>query len=235
MFITERKSRELTEKLVRLAPSYIGEELLRLTGQYSRLKQSNELIYYIVDAINRAILHRRQISFGYFEYDLFKRQKLRHQGKPYILSPYAMVWDNNLYYVVGYYEKYHIIANFRVDRIAHVPEILDESIVPEPEEFNLDEYHATMMRMYNSERRIVELECDFSVMDAIVDRFGETVDTGLIDEKTFSASVETAVNHIFYSWVFGFGGKVKILEPRDVVEGYADMVLQAANSLVKDM
>jgi predicted DNA-binding transcriptional regulator YafY len=72
-------------------------------------------------------------------------------------------------------------------------------------------------------------------MDAIIDKFGEAVDTGLIDEKTFSVTVETAVNHIFYSWVFGFGGKVKILEPRDVVEGYADMVLHAANTLVSEM
>ena len=145
------------------------------------------------------------------------------------------MWDNDLYYVVGYYEKYGIVSNFRVDRIAHVPEILDQSIIPEPDGFDLDEYRSSMMRMYNSERKTVEMACDFSVMDAIVDKFGETVDTGLIDEKTFSITVETAVNHIFYSWVFGFGGKVRILEPHDVVEGYADMVLHAANTLVSEM
>ena len=91
------------------------------------------------------------------------------------------------------------------------------------------------MKMYNSEHKTVELACDFSVMDAIVDKFGEEVDTGLIDEKTFSVTVETAVNHIFYSWVFGFGGKVKILEPQEVVDGYTDRVLCAANALVKEM
>ena len=47
--------------------------------------------------------------------------------------------------------------------------------------------------------------------------------------------IKTAVNHIFYSWVFGFGGKVKILEPQEVVDGYTDMVLCAANALVKEM
>lgn len=235
LFITEKKSRELTEKIAKLAPAYIEESLLRLSGDYVRLKQSNEQIYYIVDALNRAILQGKQVSFGYFEYDIYKRRKLRHDGAPYTLSPYALVWDNDLYYVVGYYEKYNIIANFRVDRIARVPEILDQPIIPEPDGFDLDEYRSSMMRMYNSERRLIELACDFSVMDAIIDKFGEEVDTGLIDEKTFSVTVETAVNHIFYSWIFGFGGKVRILEPRDVVEGYADMVLHAANVLVREL
>lgn len=46
LFITERKSRELTEKIARLAPEYIGDNLLRLLGNYTRLKQSNEQIYY---------------------------------------------------------------------------------------------------------------------------------------------------------------------------------------------
>ena len=234
-FVSERKSQELTGKLARLVPAHISGPLLRLTYSYSRKKRNNEQIYYIVDALNRAILQGKKVSFGYFEYDLYKRRKLRQQGEPYELSPYALVWDNNLYYVVGYYEKYGIFANFRVDRIAHVPEILDASAVPAPDGFDLDEYRSSMMRMYNSERKTVELACDFSVMDAIVDQFGEDVDTGLIDEKTFSVTAETAINHIFYSWIFGFGGKVKILGPQEVIEGYADMILHAADSLLREM
>lgn len=233
-FITERKSHEITEKLTTLAPTAIGKVLLSLSGNYARLKQSNEKIYYIVDTLIRAILQEKKVSFRYFEYDQYKRQKLRHGGSAYTLSPYALIWDNNLYYVVGYYDKYKTITNFRIDRIESTPIILDEIIVPKPEEFDLDEYRSTMMHMYNSERRTVELACDFSVMDAIIDHFGEDVDTGLIDEHTFSVTAETAVNHIFYSWVFGFGGKVRILEPRDVLEGYADMVLDVANSLTQE-
>ena len=232
-FITERKSRELTGKLITLAPLNTGKALLDLTGNYARLKQSNEKIYYIVDTLIRAILQEKQVSFRYVEHDQYKRRILRHGGEAYTLSPYALVMDNNLYYVVGYYSRYGKITNFRVDRIESTPQILDVPIVPKPEDFDLDEYRATSLRMYNSEHKIVELACDFSVMDAIMDHFGEDVDTGLIDETTFSVTAETAVNHIFYSWVFGFGGKVRILEPREVLEGYADMVIEAANSLAK--
>ena len=234
-FITEKKSQELTEKLTQLVPAHEASALLKLTSHYGRLKQSNEQIYYIVDTLNKAILNKKRVSFCYFEYDIYKRHKLRQNGEPYELSPYALVWENNMYYVVGFYEKYNIIANFRVDRIANVPTIMDKAAVPAPDDFDPDEYKSTMIHMFNSERRIVELACDSSVMDAVVDRFGEDVDTGLIDEETFSVTAETAVNHIFYSWVFGFGGKVKILGPDDVVDGYANMVLDAAKSLVERM
>jgi len=62
-FITERKSRELTGKLITLAPLNTGKALLELTGDYARLKQSNEKIYYIVDTLTRAILQEKQVSF----------------------------------------------------------------------------------------------------------------------------------------------------------------------------
>ena len=57
-----------------------------------------------------------------------------------------------------------------------------------PEGFDLARYKSTMFRMYSSRRAVVELACDESVMDSIVDRFGRDVDTGLIDDRTFSVT-----------------------------------------------
>ena len=86
-FITEKKSQELTEKLTQLVPEHEAKALLKLTNRYERLKQSNEQIYYIVDALNKAILDNKRVSFCYFEYDMYKRHKLRQNGDPYELSP----------------------------------------------------------------------------------------------------------------------------------------------------
>ena len=88
-----------------------------------------------------------------------------------------------------------------------------------------------MFRMYNSERCTVELVCDNSVMDAIIDRFGEDVRTYANNMNTFRAEVEIAANHVFYSWVFGFGGRVKIKSPENVKAEYIQMVKEAADNL----
>lgn len=160
----------------------------------------------------------------YFQYDVRKEQKLKHNGESYRFSPYALVWNGDYYYMVGFSEKHNGIGNFRIDRIASTPQILDEEAVPTPEDFDIAEYTNGMLRMYNSERCDVELICDNSVMDAIMDKFGNEVKTYAYDMTSFKLEANVAVNHVFFSWVFGFGGLVKIKAPDNVKQEYANMV-----------
>ena len=86
--------------------------------------------------------------------------------------------------------------------------------------------------MFNSPHEEVELVCDNEVMDSIIDRFGEDVVTYTLDEKSFKAVVNIAVSNVFYSWIFGFGGKVKISSPEPVKERYAEMLRLTVQSLI---
>ena len=133
--------------------------------------------------------------------------------------------------MVGYSEKHDGIGNFRIDRIAKAPHILDEDAIPMPEDFDIAEYTNGMLRMYNSERCDVELICDNSVMDAIIDKFGTNANTYAYDMTSFKLEANVAVNHVFFSWIFGFGGKVKIKGPENVLEEYKDMVQKVFASL----
>ena len=85
--------------------------------------------------------------------------------------------------------------------------------------------------MFNSPHEEVELICDNDVMDSIIDRFGEEVVTHTCDQNSFKAVVNVAVSNVFYSWIFGFGGKVKIKSPEVVKERYAEMLRSAVQSL----
>ena len=223
-FITEKKSEELVAKLGKLTSQPQAEAIKRNLVPEGRIKSGNEYIYYIVDAINDAINSQRKISFQYFQYNVRKQQKPRHGGEEYKFSPYHLVWNGDYYYVIGYSDKHGDIGSFRVDRICKSPKVLSEKAVPIPEDFDLNEYINTSFRMYNSEHRRVELICDNSVIDAIIDKFGEDVPTYAYDLQSFKIEVNIAVNHVFYSWVFGFGGRVKIHSPEEVKKEYADMV-----------
>ena len=87
--------------------------------------------------------------------------------------------------------------------------------------------------MYNGQRKQIELVCSNDVMDAIIDKFGKDVTVLANDMQSFRAVVNTAVGHVFYSWVFGFAGKVTIKSPNDVKKSYAIMVKQAAQALIE--
>ena len=119
------------------------------------------------------------------------------------------------------------IRNFRVDRIAKCPTILEENSSQTPEDFNIDDYINTTFRMFNAEHTDVELLCDNDVIDSIIDRFGENIEITEAATENFRITVNVATSHIFYSWIFGFGGKVRILGPDMVREEYVAMLDKA--------
>ena len=226
-FITSSKSKELVEKISSLTSAHVAAALKRNVSCEGRIKPGNEKVYIILDTINDAINKNKKISFQYFQYNVKKEKKLKHNGKPYVITPLHLVWNGDCYYMVGVYDYQQRLGSFRVDRIAKQPLILDENGTPAPEGFNIDQYINTTFRMYNSEHEEVELICDNDVMDAIIDRFGEDVTTYANDMTSFRAVVNIAISHVFYSWVFGFGGKVRIKGPENIKAEYEEMLHKA--------
>lgn len=229
-FITASKSKELVEKISSLTSNHVAASLKRNVSCEGRIKPGNEKIYLIIDAINEAINTNKRISFQYFQYNVRKEKKIKRNGEPYVITPLHLVWNGDCYYMVGVYEYKQRLGSFRVDRIAKCPVILKEEGTPAPEGFNIDKYINTTFHMFDSEHEEVELICDNEVMDSIIDRFGEDVTTYANDMTSFRAMVNIAVSHVFYSWVFGFGGKVKIKSPESVKEKYLEMVKTALDS-----
>ena len=234
-FITKKKSEELAEKLARMAGRNQAENLKRNISVEERVKYDNENIYLIIDSINEAINRGKKISFLYFKYDVRKEQKLRNDGEPWIFSPHRLVWNGDFYYVVGMFENGKRTGTFRIDRILRRPEILEEDAIPFPEDFDFNKYLQYAFHMFGRNHTVVDLICRNDLMDAIMDKFGKDVTTYAYDMENFRAEVDVVPSNVFFSWVFGFGGGVKILGPRDVKEKYQDMVRQVAEGIDKDL
>lgn len=231
-FISKKKSETLTAKLATLAGKNKAEELKRNISVERRIKTDNEKVLFIIDAVNDAINQGKKIRFQYFEYNVKKERKPRMDGYFYRISPYRLVWNGDYYYVVGCKDKYTTLSSYRIDRMVSTPEIMDEDAAPLPKDFDMDHYLNTMYHMFSTERKHVQLVCTNDVMDAVIDRFGEDVETYAFDMEHFRADVEVAVNSLFYMWIFGFRGKVSIKEPQDVKDGYIQMVKDAYEKLV---
>ena len=191
----------------------------------------NEQIYYIIDAINDAINAGKQISFQYYDYTGLKKKVLKNKGEVYKLSPYKLLWCGDYYYVLGYSEKKSKVINFRVDRIASKPEILDKYIIPMPDDFDIENYTKEVFFMFSGEKVLVDLRCDNSLMKTMVDRFGEDVTTLAYDMTSFRVQTEVSASPTFFGWVFGFNGKVQILAPESVKEQYRQMITKADENM----
>lgn len=225
-FITAKKSRELVGKIISMASTGCADELNRHLYTVGRIKPENENIYYVIDAIFRAIQAEQKISFQYFRFDANRERVPRHDGEPFVLSPYAMLYNEDKYYVLGYYGLFGKITTFRVDRMG-IPEILAEPAHPKPEGFDPVDYTVDVFSMYEGSLETVELLCENSVMDPIVDRFGEEADTQIADSGHFLVRAQVSVSRTFFAWVFQFAGKIQILEPAPVKVQYQEMLGKA--------
>jgi len=170
-FIPKDKSSALVDKLSLLASNFTIPKLVRNVDAENRIKADNEKIYYIMEALNDAINDNKKVSFQYYTYNRNKERVAKHDGEVYVFSPYKMIWNGDYYYAVGYSEKHGSIGSFRVDRIVTTPKILSEEQHEMPKDFDLNIYLNSMFRMYNGERKQVELICDNDLMDAIIDKF----------------------------------------------------------------
>mgnify|MGYP003758805437 CR=1 FL=1 len=194
----------------------------------NRVKTMNELIYCNVDTLHIAISENRQISFRYFEYNLDKKKQFRNSGQAYIVSPYALSWVDENYYLISHYPKNPELTHFRVDRMTEI-KLLDEprrnlSDIIGEKSLDIAEYSKKIFNMFSGEEETVKIQFEHSLVNVIIDRFGKNVSLEKADENHFSVRVNVAISSTFLAWVFQFGNKVKILSPEGVVEKYRQML-----------
>ena len=227
-FISVGKSQVLISKLMALTSEANAAKLKRNLYVTGRVKSDNEKSYYIVEAINDAINEGKRISFYYTDYNTQKERVLKNDGLPYVISPYALIWDGDFYYVLGMNHRRNQINTFRVDRISRQPEILDEAATPAQDNPNLANYSREVFRMYDTEEPVeVSLLCENSLMKHLIDHFGLDVETETVDDNHFRARVLVCTSPTFYRWVFGWCGRMKIESPAFVLDEYHRMARAA--------
>lgn len=224
-FITAKKSNELIEKIERIASKYEAKQLQRQVYVAERIKTMNESIYYNVDIIHNAIANNVKIKFQYFQWNIDKKQELRHDGEYYLISPWALSWDNENYYLIGYDHKAGIIKHYRVDKMLNISETEEKREGKQLfRQFDMAIYAKKMFGMFDGKEQSVRIECVNSFAGVMIDRFGKSVTMIKTDEEHFVVNVTVAVSRQFLSWIISLGDGVVINAPEDVVELMKDEI-----------
>ena len=221
-FITQRKTLALIRKIESLASVHDAAALQRQVYVRNRVKSMNESVYYNIDEISSAIAADRKIRFRYCEYTAAKERRWRRDGAYYELSPYALIWDDENYYLLAYDAETAQMRHYRVDKMAQIT--APESFRDGKDAFralDMSAYSKRVFGMFAGEAETVRLRFADRLAGAVIDRFGRDVMFVREDESHFSVSVEAVVSPQFYAWVFGFGEDAEILSPARVREGMA--------------
>lgn len=233
-FITDKKSRALIKKLETLCSRHEAAELSRQVTIPGRIKSMNESIYYNVDKIHTAISSDKPITFKYFDYNEEKERVLRHDGELYRVSPYALTWDDENYYLIAFDHKDEIIKHYRVDKMLEISLCNGVRFGKKAfDERDVAMYSGKVFNMFGGKSTKVCLEFDKSLCGVVVDRFGKDVFMRKSEnEGKVYVYCDVVVSPNFFGWLFSFGNKAKIATPADVASEFKEYCKKVLDSYI---
>jgi predicted DNA-binding transcriptional regulator YafY len=224
-FISSSQSESLIKKLEQLTSRYEANNLQRQVYVLNRNKNDSRKTLINIDAIHEAINENRQITFRYLQWSMEKKLVEKNAGKLYSVSPFALVWDDENYYLVAYDNEAGKAKHFRVDKMGSIAVTEEERQGQETfADFNQAAYAKQMFGMFGGKRQQVTLAMDNSMIGVAIDRFGREIMIFPDDAAHFHFTIEVEVSAQFYGWLLGLGDKVRITAPEETVRDFKEYV-----------
>ncbi len=218
-FITARKSNELIKKIESLCSEHEAKQLQRQVFVQGRIKSMNESIYNTVDTIHYAITENKKIKFKYFTWNIKKEQELRHDGKFYVISPWALTWDDENYYLVGFDSEDKKVKHYRVDKMIKMTPVDEEREGKEYfTKFDVADYAKKNFAMFGGEEEDVVVWLKNELCGVFIDRFGTDISFKPVDEDHCTVRLKVSMSKHFIGWIFALGEDVKIVGPENVMK-----------------
>lgn len=234
-FITEKKTRELTGKLLDFLSVYQAQAIQNQIYKGSRPKFRNEQIYYIIDTINQAIAQEKKIRFDYCRYHIEDNKAVLKYDRTFEVSPYALIWANDLYYLAGNYEKYENLSNYRLDRMK-MAAITDKKIRPHQEVsgytgcFDTADYVRKNIMMYPGRQQEIELLCKNSLLDLVLDRFGSNAQVINKGKDRFMLRASVYVSAGLVDWLLPLSDRLYVSSPISLREALLEKLAAVSAS-----
>ncbi len=233
-FVTDKKTAELVEKVAALGGSHKAELLKKNMIRFNTRKHTNEAVLYTVDGIEDAIIRKKKIAFNYFHLNENAEREfvLTDTGriKRYYLEPVALIFNEDNYYLMAYNKKHpNTTASYRIDRIDHL-EVVEESFLSDEALARINcvaEFTEQAFKMFSGEPKKVVLQFDRSLVEPVFDKFGEETMIKKVDDTTCETTVKVQISPTFFGWLAQFGGRMRIMSPKKVVEQYEEHINSA--------
>lgn len=229
-FLSSAQSAALIRKLAALSSSHEAELLRREIVLSGRIK-SEDGCFENIDLLHEAIAADRQVVFRYFDWGVDLKKHYR-AGESFA-SPYALLWDDENYYLIAHTEK-HGLTHYRVDKMSDIRLTEQPRVFPKSrKEFDPAAYSKEVFGMYRGERQLVKLRFENSLAGVVADRFGRDILLIPDGPKHFVFTVTVSVSPNFLGWLAGFSGRATIVFPTSAVQEYREFCLKALNAIPK--
>jgi len=215
--ITPSEKDALIGKLKELTSRHIQKTLPSPVLFSQTVNIDYELMKVDIDRIHRAISDRKMLQFNYGDYNVFKEFTLRHNERIYYVEPYALIWQKDLYYLIGNYIETNEIRHYRLDRM-RATEMTNISFVKN-QLFELQSYIDKSFQMFSGEEDIrLKLRLKNALLNPMFDRFGLDVDVIPDGDDAFILTTKAKQSAGLLGWILQWGSQAEVLAPQNLVE-----------------
>lgn len=215
-FITIKEKNNLIKKLKELTSKYIAKTLPEPILFSQTINIDYDLIKLNIDRIHHAIADRKVLSYQYGYFNVDKEFTYRRNGDTYYVAPYALIWQNDLYYLIGEFLLTKEIRHYRLDRMRNI-KITDQPYVKD-NYFELQKYVDNSFHMYSGEEATIQIRFENELINSIFDRFGMDVDVKKDGEDYFILSTRAKISDGLLSWILKWGRQAQVISPDYLVE-----------------
>lgn len=234
-FLTEKKSKELINKIKSLGSSFDAQSLNRNVLLSKRIKSMNDKVLKNLDYIYSAIAVNKQITFQYLQWNTQRKLVLKSE-KLYNVSPYAVSLTDDNYYLIAFDSKCNDLRHYRIDKMQAITVTNNARVGKELfQSFDIVDYSRKTFGMFGGKEETVTIEAANYLAGVFIDRFGESANIrpNFNNPDSFIVRIAVNISPQFFAWIFGLGKNVKIISPESIVNEYKTMIENVLTNYIR--
>lgn len=225
-FIEERMAKEIIKKCKNLQNIYENEKIQDYKVYSPKGKTNNAEVIKNIEDISNSIKNQNKIEFEYLKYcingDKIEKKVI---SKP-VVSPYAIIYDKQQFYMVGIKEGNQEFFNYRLDRIKKLKE-LPEKIKIKKSEKDIEKYAESSVEVFSGNEVEIEAKCNKCLLEEVIEKFGKKATLKPINKDTFT--IKLSVNPFgFKLWAMRNLDMVTVTKPQSLVQEIQDIIKDAS-------
>ena len=187
-FIEDRIAKGIIKKCKNLQNVYENEKVKNYKVYSPKVKTSNIEVIKNIEDISNSIENKRKIKFEYWKYYINGDKIDKKIVSEPIVSPYAILYDNQQFYMLGIKEGNNEFFHYRLDRIKSLTET-NEKVTIKKTEKEIEAYTDASVEIFSGDKIKIEAKCNEVLLGEVIEKFGKNVEITPINSTDFKMSL----------------------------------------------
>lgn len=225
-YIVPSVAKNIIKKCKNIQTVYENDKIKDYQIYANDSKTENVEVIKNIEDISESIYQHKKVKFEYWKYVITNKLEKKIVSTP-IVSPFAIVYNKQEFYLIGVKEGKNRFYNYRLDRIKNI-QILDNKITIKKKKSEIQDFAESSIEMFGGKKEEIEAICHIWLLDTIFDTFGRNVTIEKIpnDDKSFKLIVDA--NPLgFKMWAMRNIDLVEVKKPKSLRNEMKEIIKNA--------